>query len=298
MPVPKHHELFLPVLKYVSAHGKVSIHNLTLAMIKEFNLTAEEVTEKISSGMPRIQSNTQWARTYLKQAGLLHSPSRGIVEITESGKKLLSENRESLSTKDLHEFPPFLEFINRKREKKDEVKDSDTSELTGEELIDLGIKKSQNKIEGELLEELQKMNPYSFEEVPLKLLKKLGYGDYEITKRSGDGGIDGIINEDKLGLDKIYVQTKRYADNVIVRERVLRDFLGAMDTNGVNKGIIVTTSDFDDQVKEAVQKSTKKVLLMNGEELVKLMIENNIGVIETEQKPIIKKVDDNFFEEN
>ncbi len=152
------------------------------------------------------------------------------------------------------------------------------------------------KLSFDLLEKLQSVDPFRFEYIVAELLTKMGYGDLTVTKKSGDGGIDAIVNEDKLGLDKILIQAKRYKEDNIINEKVVRDFLGALAAEQVQKGIIVTTSKFAEKAKVTARQSDKKVVLIDGPKLANLLIENNIGV-NLEKTIFIKTLDTDYFNE-
>lgn len=222
-------------------------------------------------------------------------PKRGMVQITEKGKRRLATG--GLSLQDLQNDEDFIhhrESVSSKKEKElklDEVKIEDASP---QDLIDSGFSSIETELKTNLLERLKELDPYYFEKVILILLKKMGYGDFVETAKSGDGGIDGIINEDKLGLEKIYTQAKRYSENK-VREKDIRNFIGAM-SGDTSKGVFITTSTFDDSAIKKAREAHHTIILIDGAKLVDLMVQYNVGV-QVKTLYEIKEIDNDFFEE-
>lgn len=288
--IPKFHETFNPILDILS-DGKI-IHNREMQkkVIEKYysNLPQELLDQKTKSGDILINNRIAWGKSYLKKAGFIHFPERGMVQITEKGKL---QNKE-LKLSDIEENSNFLEFYNEEKSKgittNTEIKNS-----TPEDLIDTGFNEIETQVKNELLEKLKSIDPYYFEKVILILLKKMGYGDFVETPKSGDGGIDGIINEDKLGLDKIYIQAKRYGESK-VREKEIRNFIGAM-SGDTSKGVFVTTSNFDDGAIKKAHDAHHTIILINGKKLVDLMHQFNVGV-QIKATYEIKELDDDFFE--
>ncbi len=234
-----------------------------------------------------------WGKAYLKTARLVQQPERAFVQITEKGKKILDSD--GYSFQDLKNDLDYKAHVAlRESESSEESTDVATNEATPEDLIESGVRAIENDVRTELLEKLKGVDPYYFERVILKLLKKMGYGNFIGTAKSGDGGIDGIINQDQLGLDRIYVQSKRYTDNR-VNEKEIRDFIGAMSSD-TEKGIFVTTSSFADAAINKAKKASHTIILIDGSRLVQLMHEFNIGV-QIKNVYEVKQVDEDFFEE-
>jgi len=222
----------------------------------------------------------------LKKGGYVHFPSRGHVQITEKGKLT---NSEQVSLQNINENA--ISFYQPENERQQlQITDEQASP---QDLIDVGIGRIEKEIKDELLRKLKEVDPYSFERIILVLLKKMGYGDFIETSKSGDGGIDGIINQDQLGLDKIYIQAKRYKDNK-VREPEIRNFIGAM-SGDTQRGIFVTTSSFDDKAKQKVRDAHHKIILLDGSLLVDLMFKFNVGV-QVKQQYEVKQLDNDFFD--
>jgi restriction system protein len=245
--------------------------------------------QKTKSGEPLILNRIAWGKSYLKKGGYIIYPERGMVQITEKGKK---SNKEKLELKDIDAGSNFMDFYADEKTKGI----SSTSEIKNsspQDLIDRGFSEIEAQVKHELLDKLKGIDPYYFEKVILILLKKMGYGDFIETSKSGDGGIDGIINEDKLGLDKIYIQAKRYEDNK-VREKDIRNFIGAM-SGDTTKGVFVTTSDFDKGAIQKAHDAHHTIILIDGNKLVDLMHQYNVGV-QIKSTYEVKMLDDDFFE--
>lgn len=293
MNLPKFHETFNPILSILKDGEIIHHRELLKRVISEFysSLPKELLEQKTKSGDILIENRIAWGKSYLKKGGYIHYPERGMVQITEKGKDA-SKNKVDL--KDLENEHDFLNFY------KEETANSNNDvniikSSSPQDLIDTGFSAIESQIKNDLLERLKIIDPYYFEKVILILLKKMGYGDFIETSKSGDGGIDGIINEDKLGLDKIYIQAKRYNDNK-VREKEIRNFIGAM-SGDTSKGVFVTTSTFDDSAVKKAHDAHHTIILIDGNKLVQLMHEYNVGV-QIKDTYEIKEIDEDFFENN
>jgi len=288
--LPKFHETFNPILEILS-DGKVMHHReMQKKVIEKYysHLPQELLEEKTKSGDNLIQNRIAWGKSYLKKGGYIHFPERGMVQITDKGKN----QNQKLQLSDIEGNTNFLEFYNEEKSKGINI-NTEIKNSTPEDLIDAGFTEIETQVKNDLLEKLKQIDPYYFEKVILILLKKMGYGDFIETAKSGDGGIDGIINEDKLGLDKIYIQAKRYGENK-VREKDIRNFIGAM-SGDTSKGVFVTTSDFDGGAVMKAHDAHHTIILINGKKLVELMHQFNVGVqIKTTYE--IKELDEDFFE--
>jgi len=293
--LPKFHETFIPILQVLSDGKIISFNGLKHIVYSRFygGLPDDLLQQRTKSGDVVIMNRIGWGKTYLKQAEMLSQPSRGLVQITEKGRKALEKG--SLSLKEIYKDPEFL--ANRKilEERTNRVHEESASESSPQDLIDSGFRIIENQVRADLLAKLKQIDPYYFEKVVLKLFEKMGYGDFVETPKSGDGGIDGIINEDKLGLDKIFVQAKRYNDNK-VREGEIRNFIGAISRDA-NKGIFVTTSSFDEKAINKARDAQQKIILIDGNALVDLMLRYGVGV-QVKNTFEVKEVDEDFFEEN
>lgn len=289
--LPKFHETFNPILD-VLADGKIIRHRELLKKVVDkyySDLPKELLEEKTKNGEILILNRIAWGKSYLKKGGYIFYPERGTVQITEKGKKSSSEK---LQLKDLEDESGMMDFYAEER-KKGDARNNQISNSTPQDLIDTGFSAIESQIKNELLERFKSMDPYYFEKVILILLKKMGYGDFIETSKSGDGGIDGVINEDKLGLDKIYIQAKRWEENK-VREKDIRNFIGAM-SGDTTKGVFVTTSDFDKGAIQKARDAHHKIILINGEKLVGLMYQYNVG-LQTKAMYEVKQLDEDFFE--
>jgi restriction system protein len=289
--LPKFHETFNPILEILS-NGQIIHHRELLKKVVEkyySDLSQDLLDQKTKSGEPLILNRIAWGKSYLKKGGYIIYPERGMVQITEKGKK---SNKEKLELKDIDAGSNFMDFYTDEKTKGI----SSTSEIKNsspQDLIDRGFSEIEAQVKHELLDKLKGIDPYYFEKVILILLKKMGYGDFIETSKSGDGGIDGIINEDKLGLDKIYIQAKRYEDNK-VREKDIRNFIGAM-SGDTTKGVFVTTSDFDKGAIQKAHDAHHTIILIDGNKLVDLMHQYNVGV-QIKSTYEVKMLDDDFFE--
>lgn len=290
MDLPKFHETFNPILDILS-DGKTIHHRelLNLVLDKYYsNLPKELLEQKTKSGEKLILNRIAWGKSYLKKGGFITYPERGSVQITPKGKDAALKK---LNLPDIESETNFLQFYTEEKTKtsdKDEIENS-----SPQDLIDSGISAIESQIKSELLDKLKDIDPYYFEKVVLLLLEKMGYGEFIETSKSNDGGIDGIINEDKLGLDKIYIQAKRYNENK-VREKDIRNFIGAM-SGDTTKGVFVTTSTFDDSAVKKAHDAHHKIILINGKKLIELMYQYGVG---TQVKNVyeVKEIDEDFFE--
>ena len=294
LEIPKFHETFTPILEILSDGEVIRFRELQKLVIEKYfsHLTIEQLSEKTKSGDNLINNRIAWGKSYLKKGGYIIYPVRGSVKITEKG---LSQ-KSVLSLKNVVDDSGIVNFYaeeNQKSNSSQSVIDEIVSS-SPQDLIDKGFYQIEKEVKTELLEKLKTIDPYYFEKVILILLKKMGYGEFIETSKSGDGGIDGIINEDKLGLDKIYIQAKRFNENK-VREKDIRNFIGAM-SGDTNKGVFVTTSIFDIGAIEKAKNAHHKIILIDGEKLVNLMHEFNVG-IQVKATYEVKQLDEDFFED-
>ncbi len=302
MAIPTYEEIMLPLLKILSDGGIHKYKELEEKLKNVFDLTEEEVNSRSESGVIIFYNRIGWAATYLKKAGLIESPKRGEFKITEEGSRLLAEGVKHLDYKYLMKYDSFREFklhIDVIGPKGDKRKPEDN--MTPFERISNAYDEIKDSLIEELLQKLKEVDSYKFEEIVLDLLIKIGYGGSkeeakERTQKTNDEGIDGIINEDKLGLDKIYIQAKRWKDSPVGRP-VVQAFVGALDGHGASKGIFITTSNFTKEAKEYVERLTsKKIILIDGYKLAEYMIDFNVGVTVQELYEI-KRIDNDYFEE-
>ena len=303
MSVPGYQEFMFPILKCLYDGGQYHKKKICEKMIEVFNLTQEQLDERLpSQAEPTYINRVGWAITYLKKAGLIDSPTRACYVITDEGKKLVDNNVTNLNTKYLRKYPSFVDFQKASHDTsaKETVDVAKDDETPYEKIVSYNavIKKS---ICDDLLNKILEQSPYFFEQLVVDLLVSMGYGGNiedagKATKKSGDEGIDGLIKEDKLGLDTIYIQAKRYKKDNLVGRPTIQQFIGALQLKGARKGILITTSDFTKEAIEAVSYSTTvSIVLINGYKLVDLMYEHNIGV-GVEKVIQIKKIDNDYFE--
>ena len=292
MEIPKFDETFIPILE-VLKNGKIFKSRELIEEVKTkfySGLSDVQLKQETKSGDLLIDNRIAWGKSYLKKGGYISFPERGLVQITEKGKNHSS----TLTVRDLENESSLFDFY--KQEKKSSSIDKKTTVdiASPQDLIDEGFNRIEDDVKNELLQKLKNIDPYFFEKVVLRLLKKMGYGEFIETSKSNDGGIDGIINEDKLGLDKIYIQAKRFNEGK-VREKDIRNFIGAM-SGDTNKGVFVTTSEFDGKAIEKARSAHHKIICIDGLKLVTLMHEFNVG-IQVKTTFEIKQIDEDFFDE-
>ncbi|HHJ40397.1 MAG: restriction endonuclease [Methylothermaceae bacteria B42] len=304
MAIPDYQSLMLPVLKLAADGREHKFSQAVEALADEFRLSTEERNELLPSGSQAVFNNrVGWARSYLKQAGLLSSPRRGFFKITERGLDLLATNPEKIDNSILEQYPEFIAFKNRRRENSETEKQSETfteedSTLTPEDALAAAYQKLRSALEIEILSAIKEASPSFFERLVVDLLVKMGYGGNrqdagKALGKSGDNGIDGIINEDRLGLDVIYIQAKRWEGSVGRPE--IQKFAGALQGQRAKKGVFITTSSFTNEAKEYASLIESKIILIDGEHLSKLMVEHNVGVSTVGQYEV-KKLDSDYFD--
>ncbi|MCG2792719.1 MAG: restriction endonuclease [Weeksellaceae bacterium] len=303
--IPDYQSLMLPLLKIVSDKQEHKYRDLIENLAVEFEVTDEERKELLASGNQAIFDNrVGWAKTYLKKAGLLDSPKRATFVITQIGLDTLEKNPTRIDAKYLRQFPAFLEFQNASRAENDseeEVVIVETNEQTPEENLDKAYQRIRRSLASELLNKVVELSPTFFERLVVELLVKMGYGGSikdagKAIGKSGDEGIDGTIKEDKLGLDIIYIQAKRWKPGNVVGRPELHKFVGALAGQGAKKGIFITTSNFTKEALEYTPKNETKIVLIDGEQLAQLMIDYNLGCT-TQQIYELKKIDSDYFGE-
>lgn len=310
MPIPDYESLMLPLLRVLATQDTVKLSEAADRLADEFRLTDDERAQLLPSGQSTVLRNrVAWAKTYMKQAGLIAQPKRGEMAITERGQGLLASKPSAINGKVLRQFPEFLEFLARSSAgaATDEASASKVGasqsvgalqDVSPEEQIEAAVQKLDASLRSELLDQIRSASPAFFEQLVVKLLLTMGYGGSRqeagaAVGRSGDGGIDGVINEDRLGLDAIYIQAKRWADNV--GEPQVRDFKGALDARGATKGVLLTTSGFTSAAIEAARNSRAyKIVLIDGSRLTELLIEHGIGVSVAATYQV-KRLDLDFF---
>lgn len=310
MSVPKYHEMMLPILKRLGDEPEGTV--LSSKQIREyvvdfFSLSESDKAEAIPSGFARYMNNAQWACTYLKQACLIESPKRAHFRITKRGLEYLRQGKTEITKKDLMEFPEFIAFATKSKSKKNSSnqKTAETSgsnsDITPEDAIEQSFEDINNALASELVDLIMQQSPDFFEKLVVDLLLAMGYGDSRsesgtVTKRTGDGGIDGIIREDKLGFDNIYIQAKRWDPDKSICAPELQAFVGALTGAGANKGLFITTAHFSSGAREyAGKQHAVKLVLVDGAELAQLMISHGVGV-SVKQRYEIKGIDRDYFD--
>ena len=292
MDIPKFHETFVPILETL-ADGKTIQHRELLNKVVEkyySQLPKELLEKKTKTGDLLILNRIAWGKSYLKKAGYIHYPQRGAVQITQKGKEV---NKDKVNLKGIISESGIFNFY--KEEKAKELEDLEMKGSSPQDLIESGFSAIEAQVKSELLDKLKTIDPFYFERVILTLLGKMGYGESIETSKTGDGGIDGIVNQDKLGLERIYIQAKRYNENK-VREKEIRNFIGAM-SGDTTKGVFVTTSEFDQQAIKKAHDAHHTIILIDGKRLVDLLYQYSVGV-QVQNTYEVKAVDDNFFETN
>lgn len=301
MAIPDYQALMLPVLRTASDGREHKFSQLVEELAGQFNLTTEERNELLPSGTQAIFTNrVGWARSYLKQADLLATPKRGFLTITQKGIELLARNPVKIDISVLEQYPGFIEFRNRKKDKNDSLIEASglESNLTPEDALASAYNKLRSALEVEILGAIKEASPAFFERLVIDLLVKMGYGGSrqdagKALGKSGDGGIDGIINEDRLGLDVIYIQAKRW-EGVVGRPEIQK-FAGALQGQRARKGVFITTSSFSKEAKEFASFIDTRIILIDGEQLSRLMAEHNVGVSIVGQYEV-KKLDSDYFD--
>lgn len=306
MAIPDFQTLMLPVLKLASGGDETRFRDMVEALAQEFRLTPEERSQLLPSGTAFLFDNrVGWARTHLKQAGLLEAPKRGVVRITERGTAVLNSRPSRIDMKFLDQFPEFREF--RARRSDDGRSDKTAAEAprqaaleieTPEERLATAYQTLRADLQSDLIDQVKSASPAFFERLVVDLLLAMGYGGSRqdagrAIGKSGDGGIDGIIKEDKLGLDVIYIQAKRW-EGTVGRPEVQK-FAGALQGHRASKGVFITTSSFTREAEDYANAINSKLILINGTVLTELMIDHNVGVATTGVYEL-KKVDADYFE--
>ena len=298
MAIPDFQTLMLPLLKALADKQEHSMKDVTTTLSGQFNLSEDErnIASEVS-GQPVMYNRTAWAKTYLKRAGLIEQTRRGFFRVSESGEKVLKSAPPAINIKFLRQF---AEFKESQKQPEALQKDQSLPEIqteTPDELIDSGAKAIRAALSDEILQRIKGCSPAFFERLVVELLVKMGYGGSRqdagrAIGRSGDEGIDGVIHEDRLGLDVIYLQAKRW-ESVVGRPEIQK-FVGALQGQRAKKGVFITTSDFTKEAAEYVRHIDNKVVLINGTLLANLMIDHNVGVSLAAVYEI-KKIDSDYF---
>jgi restriction system protein len=304
MTIPDYQTIMLPFLKIAGDGKEHSKREALDKLAADFKLTESELRELLPSGKQELFDNrVGWARTYLKKAGLIDSPSRGYFRITERGLDLLKQNPTKINGKILRQYPEYREFVNynNSRVNRNIAEDKPTKEdeeTTPQERLYDAYQRINDELARDILQQIKTVSPKGFEHIVVDLLVKMGYGgsDKEAAQaigRSGDEGVDGVINQDTLGIDRIYIQAKRWNETPVGHADI-RNFIGALDFKHAERGIFITTSTFTKDIIEKVDRSSKRIILIDGNELAKLMIIHKVGV-SVEDTFELKKIDMDYF---
>jgi restriction system protein len=302
MAIPDYQTVMLPLLRFLKDGKEHNIGEVVDSLVAEFNLSTEERQQLLGSGQQTvIRNRAGWARTYLQKAGLIASTRRGYFRITERGESVLGSKPERIDVKYLEQFPEFVAFRELRHARPDEVPVpmSTSSDATPEEALDAAYGRLRLDLEAELVEQVKGASPSFFERLVVELLVRMGYGGTlrdagQAVGRSGDGGIDGIIKEDRLGLDVIYIQAKRW-DSTVGRPEIQK-FAGALQGHRARKGVFITTSSFSADALEFASRLDSKIVLIDGAALAKHMIDHNVGVSMSRSYEV-KKIDSDYFTE-
>jgi restriction system protein len=308
MPVPDFQSFMLPLLRRCADGEEHPLAYFRAQLAGDLKVSDDETKEKLPSGrQTKYENRIYWAAIYLHRAGCLERVRRGVFKITSRGQKILADKPDKVTVQILNQFPEFRIFHTGKADRfstpAPSNNDSDTgSEIdntqTPEEALENSYLALQNSLANERLATVTRMSPEDFEQLVVQLLVAMGYGGSlqdagEAVGKSGDEGIDGIIKEDKLGLDNIYIQAKKWVNTTVGRPTV-QAFAGSLEGHRARKGVMITTSSFSDDARSYVQKIEKKIVLIDGKRLAQLMIDHNVGVNITKVYTL-KKLDQDFF---
>lgn len=295
----------LPLLQLAADGNAHHIRDAMNALGKQFSLTEDERKELLPSGVDRVFDNRiGWARTYLKKAGLIDYPKRGFLKITDRGQKELAKKPKKINVAFLRQFPEFMVFYQGPKKEPTEKAGTDLSDLSGatpEESVAFGYAKLRKELEAEILARVIAAPPEFFEQLVVTLLTTMGYGGTladagKAIGKSGDGGVDGVIKEDKLGLDLLYIQAKRW-ENTTVGSPEIQKFVGALYGKKAKKGIFITTSTFSKSAIEYASGLDSRIILIDGSQFAQLMFDHNVGV-STINRYEIKRIDSDFFSDD
>ncbi len=298
--VPQYSTLMLPLLNALGEGREMTINQIRNAVIDQLGLSSEALSQRLPSGTQTVYDNRMgWARTYLFKAGLLERPRRATYAISETGKNVLLNPPASIDVDFLSSFQGFNQFIGKSKTEKGDsaVIESIERKLTPDEQIENGVKQIQRELKNDILARVKQLTPEGFEQLVLYLLVGMGYGgsiaDVQGVARGADGGIDGVVNQDHLGLDRIYIQAKRWEGSV--GSPVIQRFAGSLDEQGAKKGVVMTTSTFSQPALDSVNRiKDKRIILVDGQRMAELMLKHSIGA-STKQSIVIQRLDEEFF---
>lgn len=301
MPIPDFQAIMLPLLEMFRDGEAKTTTQMYAELADRFGLSEQERTERLPSGnQTRFQNRVGWARTHLKKAELLERIGSGLYKIASRGRDVLAKAPSKIDVHFLDQFEEHLEFRKARKPKIESLEtEAENTGQTPKEILEKAYQTLRDSLGEEILEKVRQAPPIFFEQLVVELLLKMGYGGSRqdagsAIGRSGDGGIDGIIKEDKLGLDVIYIQAKRWASTVGRPE--IQAFVGSLEGHRANKGVFLTTSHFSADAKDYVSRIGKKIVLIDGEQLSEMMMDHDVGVT-TEDSYVVKKIDSDYFSE-
>jgi restriction system protein len=300
MAIPDFQAIMFPLMRHCQDRQQHTISDAVDALAGQFKLTEKEQRELLPSGLQELFRNrVAWAQWHLKTAGLLANPRRGVYQITDRGLEVLAKPPAAISMRFLKQFPEYTAFRATRRTRPNEQLEAETNTATPEESLESAYTKIRDDLAADILQRLKTCTSGFFERLVVEVIVKMGYGGSrqdagKAVGRSGDGGIDGMIKEDKLGLDAIYIQAKRW-ENTVGRPEIQK-FVGALTGQRARKGLFITTADFSGEAEDYVSRIDTKVVLINGETLAQLMIDHDVGV-STIATYELKKIDTDYFSE-
>ncbi|GAA4899125.1 restriction endonuclease [Tessaracoccus lubricantis] len=306
--IPDFQSLMRPVLSHLDDGLMRRSRDVKDAMADAFHLTADERAEMLPSGRQRTMDNrVGWALTYLAQSGLVERPSRGQVRITEAGRRALAENPDRIDMRVLEKYPQYVEFRDRTRQPSQSIEHPtpaaraatvELPEATPADLVEQAVRTNRAAVEGEVLSAALALSPTGFEELVIRLLAAMGYGrsgGLERTSVTGDAGVDGIISQDPLGLDRIYVQAKRYAVDRPIDRPKIHEFAGALLGKQGDRGVYITTSSFTQGARLEAERINARIELIDGRRLAQLLVAHRVGV-QAEQTVSLFRLDEDYFD--
>jgi len=304
--IPDFQTIMLPLLKLLESGEQKSLNEVMQQLTEHYQLSPQELKIKVPSGqMGLFRNRVGWSRSYLKKAGLIEYPARGVYKITDFGKQFLTNNPSELRIKQLKKMPEYKEWVKTFNQDNDPIEEksieTNATTDTPEEILATTVDSLHKQLASDLLDKLKENSFSYFENFVIDLLHEMGYGNFredakQVTGMTGDNGIDGIISQDRLGLENVYIQAKRFTNNT-VSSGDIRNFIGSLALKGVTKGVFLTTSRFSKSaVQTAEDSKQQKIILIDGQQLANFAIEYNLGV-QTQKNIEIKKIDLDYFEE-
>jgi restriction system protein len=301
MPIPDFQTVTLPLLR-LSAEGEIRMADAVQSLAEEFALTEEERTQLLPSGRQTTFANrVHWAKAYLSRAGLVETTKRAHFRITDEGRRVLADPPERITVRYLMRYPGVVAFRrNAQAAAPAAAEDLSDTIATPDEELRAAHAKIETALRADLLERVLAAPPAFFESLIVRVLLAMGYGGSNeeagrALGRSGDGGVDGVIDQDTLGLDRVYIQAKRYRPETSISPSQIRDFFGSLDAFRASKGVFVTTSSFSKAAQEAADRMSKRIVLINGEQLTALMLRFNVG-LRIQETFHLKQIDEDFFD--